>query len=201
MRLRLAASSAFAALALPSRAAAAVFEQRRLPPLREPDARGAHGGRSCTLARGGRRDDPPASPLANPLDASVAAEDRLRARALARGLMQTNNIDFWNAGTCRRWNEYLRGRVAARNVNAHGGVARTPSSPWPCTTRWCRRSTKYAYFRARPSAYNPPATYGVEHDSRLYASERAAMSAAAREVLNVLLPLDVAATDALISRR
>lgn len=141
----------------------------------------------------------PAAP-ASPLDASVAAElDTLRARALARGMTETNNIDFWNGGTCRRWNEYLRGRVAARLVNpplASRAYAIVSMAMYDAMVS--AFDTKYAYLRARPSAFpNPPATYGVEHDSPSYVSERAAMSAAAREVMNVLFPLDIAATDAL----
>jgi len=134
------------------------------------------------------------------LSATTADElDDLRARALARGPAETNNIDFWTAGTVRRWNEYQRGRVAARSVNPPNAArAYAILSMAAHDAMVAAFDTKYAYFRARPSAFpNPPATYGPEQDSPSYVSERAAVSAAVRDVMNVLFPLDVAATDAL----
>lgn len=134
------------------------------------------------------------------LSATTAAElDVLRARALARGGAATANIDFWNAGTCRRWNEYLRGRVAARSVNpprasrlyAHVSIAMYDAMV-------VAFRTKYTYLRGRPSLFpDPPTTYGPQEDSPSYVSVRAAMSEAARQVCNALLPLDVATTEAL----
>lgn len=141
----------------------------------------------------------PAAPPTSTSQTTADELDELRDRAAARGGPEQANIDFWAAGTCRRWNEYQRARVAARSVNppkAARGYAIVSMAMYDAMV--AAFDTKYAYLRARPSAFPaPPAVYGPQPDSPSYVSERAAISAAAREVMNFLFPLDVATTDAL----
>lgn len=122
----------------------------------------------------------------------------LRARALARGPTQTANVDDWNAGTCRRWNEFQLGLIVARSTNppkASRGLALVSVAMFDAMVS--AYDTKYHYLRPRPSAFiNPPTPYGPIPDSPGYASDRAAISKAAAEVLKYLFPLDVAAIDA-----
>ncbi len=126
----------------------------------------------------------------------------LRARALARGPTETANIDDWNAGACRRWNEFQLGLILARSTNppkASRGLALVSVAMFDAMVS-CY-DTKYHYLRPRPSAFiNPPTTYGPIPDSPGYASDRAAISKAAAEVLKYLFPLDVAAIDARLSQ-
>ncbi len=122
----------------------------------------------------------------------------LRARALARGPVQTANVDDWNAGACRRWNEFQLGLIVTRSTNppkASRGLALVSVAMFDAMVS--AYDTKYHYLRPRPSAFiNPPATYGPIPDSPGYASDRAAISKAAAEVLKYLFPLDVAAINA-----
>jgi membrane-associated phospholipid phosphatase len=143
---------------------------------------------------------PPAPP--HSLSGETADElQSLRVRTAARGPGEEANVDFWDAGTCLRWNEYQRDRVAARSVNppkASRGYAMVSAAMYDAmVAAW---DAKFLYLRPRPSAYeDPPTVYGVEHDSPSYVSERAAMSAAAHDVLNFLFPLDTATTDRMLA--
>jgi hypothetical protein len=143
----------------------------------------------------------PPPPPAPDSDQTADELDALRDRAALRGATEEANVDFWNAGTVRRWNDYHRARVAARSVNpplaARGYALASVAMYDAMVAAW---NAKFAYLRARPSAFpNPPDTYGPEHDSPSYVSERAAISAAVREVLNFLFPLDTATTDAMLA--
>lgn len=137
---------------------------------------------------------PPAPPES--FSPTTRAEmDDLRARAAARTPAEEANVDYWNGGTARRWNEIQRGLVAARAVNpprAARGYALVSMAMYDAMV--CAWDAKYVYLRARPSALaNPPATYGPQPDCPSYVSERAAMSAAAASVLNYLFPADLGA--------
>jgi hypothetical protein len=112
--------------------------------------------------------------------------------------VQTANVDDWNAGACRRWNEFQLGLIVTRSTNppkASRGLALVSVAMFDAMVS--AYDTKYRYLRPRPSAFiNPPATYGPIPDSPGYASDRAAISKAAAEVLKYLFPLDVAAINA-----
>ncbi len=140
---------------------------------------------------------PPAPPTAFSAQTTQELVD-LRALALARGPAETANIDDWNAGTCRRWSEFQLNLIVTRSTNppkASRGLALVSVAMFDAMVS--AYDTKYHYLRARPSAFIlPPATYGPIPDSPGYASDRAAISKAAADVLKYLYPLDVAAIDA-----
>jgi len=141
---------------------------------------------------------PPAPPTAFSAQTTQELVD-LRALALARGPAEEANIDDWNAGTCRRWNEFQLGLIIApapaNPPRASRGLALVSVAMFDAMV--AAYDTKYHYLRARPSAFIlPPATYGPIPDSPGYASERAAISKAAAEVLKYLFPASAAAIDA-----
>jgi hypothetical protein len=123
--------------------------------------------------------------------------DVLRSRALVRTPSDEANVDFWNGGTARRWNELQRDLIVSRLTNppkAARGFALVSMAMFDAmVASW---DAKFSYLRARPSAFpSPPAVYGPENDSPSYVSERAAISAAAATVLKALFPSDTALID------
>lgn len=133
--------------------------------------------------------------------AHVQAElAQLHVLASARSSGIRADIDAWNLGTCKRWNELQRSLVASRNTpppRASRGYALVSVAMYDAMV--AAFDSKYFYLRARPSVYDPTlSTYGAQSDCPSYVSERAAMSAAAAIVLEYLFPADTVAIDALL---
>ncbi len=142
----------------------------------------------------------PAPPPASGSAQTQAELAQLQVLAGARTPGLQAEIDLWNLGTCKRWNEFQRGLVAARNTNpprASRGYALVAVAMYDAMV--AAFDAKYFYRRARPSAHDATlVVYGAQSECPSYVSERAAMSAAAAEVLAYLFPLDGAAIDALL---
>lgn len=102
-------------------------------------------------------------------------------------------IDEWNLGTCRAWNALARQLVASRNMpppraaRAYALLAVAMHDAMVASFH-----AKYVYLRARPSDHDDaPAVHGVDPRCPSYVSDRAAMSAAAADVLAYLFPADL----------
>jgi membrane-associated phospholipid phosphatase len=140
-------------------------------------------------------------PPAPPASFSQQASDELAAlvaRAAARTPAILTNIDTWNLGACKAWNELQRALIVSRKPApplAARGFALVSTAMYDAMV--VAFDAKYAYLRARPNALaGGPSIYGPQEDSPSYVSTRAAISAAAAAVLKQLFPLDVAAIDA-----
>lgn len=144
---------------------------------------------------------PPAPPLPGS-DATQAELAELTALAAARTPGQLADVAQWDLGVCKRWNELARSLVALRSLNpprASRAYALLSFAMHDAMVTAFR--CKHRHLRARPSAHpGAPSLGGVEPDSPAYVSERACLSAAAREVLRYLFtnPADRATVDALL---
>lgn len=146
----------------------------------------------------------PADVLPPPPPGPAETADELAALVAweaSRTPMVLANIDEWNLGTCRAWNALARQLVVSRGTpppraaRAYALLAVAMHDSMVASFH-----AKYTYLRARPSAHvGAPTVFGVEPDSPSYVSERAAMSAAAAEVLGYLFPLDTATIAALLA--
>lgn len=124
---------------------------------------------------------------------SVAAKNELaelRDLAAARTPEIEASIDFWNGGNVRRWNETHRKLIRDVKPNpprAARGLALVSVAMYDAmVAAW---DAKYFYERPRPfQLENGPAIYGTEPKSPSYVSERAAIGAAAADVLKYLFP-------------
>jgi hypothetical protein len=142
----------------------------------------------------------PAAP-ATSFSAETAAElAALNARAAARTPAITDNVDAWNLGTCKKWNEFQRGLIVARSTNppkAARGFGLVATAMYDSMV--AVYDAKYHWLRARPNALpGGPLIYGPQEDSPSHPSTRAALSAAANVVLKHLFPLDAAAIDQML---
>ena len=140
----------------------------------------------------------PAAPFTSFSAETQAELAALSVRAAARTPAATANVDAWNLGTCKTWNEMQRQIVVARSANppktarAFGLVTTAMYDAMVATY-----DAKYHWLRARPNALpGAPAIHGPQEDSPSYPSTRAALSAAAAAVMKAQYPLDVAAIDA-----
>lgn len=152
--------------------------------------------RTWLLASGSavRPAEPPTS-----FSAETASElAALSVRAAARTPAVLANVDAWNLGACRTWNQLQRAIVVARSANPPKTArAFALASTAMYDAMVAAYEAKYHWLRARPNALaGAPAPYGPQEDSPSYPSVRAAVSAAAAAVLKAQYPLDVAAIDA-----
>lgn len=145
-------------------------------------------------------DVPALRPAAPPAFSSQTQADELaalRARAGARTPAILANIDLWNTGTCKVWNEFQRSLIISRKPAppaAARGFALVSTAMYDAMV--VAYDAKYLYRRARPNALpGGPVLYGTQESSPSYPSGRAAMSAAAAAVLKALFPADAAAID------
>jgi hypothetical protein len=141
----------------------------------------------------------PAPPLPNSAETEAELAE-LHTYAAARTPGQLSDVAAWDLGVCKRWNELARAIVASTNLNPPRasraymllGVAMQDAT----IAAW---RVKHAHLRARPSAHaGAPAVAGVEPATPSYPSERACLSAAAREVLAYVFPGNLAEIDALL---
>jgi membrane-associated phospholipid phosphatase len=112
------------------------------------------------------------------------------------------SIDYWNGGTVRRWSEIQRSfiRTARPNpVRASRGLALVSVAMYDAlVAAW---DAKYAYERPRPfQLEGGPPLYGPEPVTPSYVSERAAVSAAAADVLEYLFPAESSAIQAALGQ-
>lgn len=140
----------------------------------------------------------PAAPPSS--DAGETANDlaELRDRAADRSAQDLANIAYWNGGAVRRWNEFHRSLIAANSQNpprASRGLALVSVAMYDAmVAAW---DAKYTYLRPRPSAVDPTLDVeGPEPKSPSYVSERAAIGAAAADVLKSIFPGATAQIDA-----
>ncbi|MGE0193707.1 MAG: phosphatase PAP2 family protein [Planctomycetota bacterium] len=133
---------------------------------------------------------PPAPPGASTTQTEL---QQLRTLAGQRTQAVLDEIAAWDEGTCRRWNALARQLVTSRNVSpprasrayALLGVAMHDAMV-ACF------HAKYRWLRARPSDVDGDlAVVGPLVEAPSYTCDRAALSAAAAEVLLYLFPLDV----------
>jgi membrane-associated phospholipid phosphatase len=132
---------------------------------------------------------PPAPPKPS-ADRTKQELSELRTLTSQRTPAHEAAIDYWNAGAAKRWNEIQRQLIIDERPNpprASRGLAYVSVAMYDAmVAAW---DAKYRYLRARPSQYqNPPSVYGPEPVSPSYVSERAAISAAAADVLKYLFP-------------
>lgn len=132
---------------------------------------------------------PAASPPTDPL--SVRAElEELHALASARRDPMLRNIADWAGSSLLRWDEFLRKLIrkhplsppAAARALALVAVAMHDAvvCAWDC---------KYAFLRARPSAHpGAPSVVGQLPRTPSFVSERAAVAAAAADVIRYVYP-------------
>jgi len=140
---------------------------------------------------------PPAPPKPTS-DRTRQELNELRTLTSQRTPAHEMSIDFWNVGAAKRWNEFQRQLIIEERPNpprASRGLAYVSVAMYDAmVAAW---DAKYRYLRARPSKYrNPPSVYGPEPVSPSYVSERAAMGAAAADVLKYLFPTRAADIDA-----
>lgn len=143
---------------------------------------------------------PALRPAAPPTFFSTAAVDELaavNARSAARSAPMTLNIDLWNTGCCKVWNEVQCSLIIARKPpppQAARGFALVATAMYDAMV--VAFDAKYEFMRARPNALSGgPTIYGPQEASPSYPSTRAAMSAAACAVMKAIFPLDAAAID------
>lgn len=112
--------------------------------------------------------------------------------ASSRDASVTSNIDYWNGGTARRWNEYQRYLIrknAANPPRASRGLALVSVAMYDAmVASW---DAKYHYSLAHPSQYDARVTvYGTVEKTPSYVADRTAVSRAACDVLQYLFPAD-----------
>ncbi|MCC7139293.1 MAG: phosphatase PAP2 family protein [Planctomycetes bacterium] len=140
----------------------------------------------------------PPAPPSSFSDTTLVERDELVARAAARGAPEMANIDDWNdEGTCAEWTDLVVDVVKNRKPpppKVARALALLSTAMYDAMV--AAFDAKYAYRRARPSEWPAgPTTYGPVADCPGYASDRAAMSAAAAAILTYLFPLDAAAIE------
>lgn len=144
----------------------------------------------------------PAGPPAQGAQQTADELAELHTLAAARTPAQLADIAQWDLGICKRWNEFARSLVILRSMNpprASRAYALLSFAMHDSMVAAFR--CKYTHLRARPSMFpGAPGLGGIEPDSPSYVSERACLSAAAREVLRYIFtnPADQAATDSLL---
>jgi len=124
---------------------------------------------------------------------SVATKNELaelRTLAGQRTAEIEAQIDYWNGGNVRRWNEAHRALIRSVRPNpprAARGLALVSVAMYDAmVAAW---DAKYAYERPRPfQLEDGPTLYGTEPKSPSFVSERAAIGAAASDVLKYLFP-------------
>jgi membrane-associated phospholipid phosphatase len=133
--------------------------------------------------------------------ATTAAElADLHARAAARDGAATANVDLWNEGACKQWDELHRALIVLRGgpPPKHArGLALVSVAMYDAMV--VAFDSKYEWLRARPNVVDPTLSiHGPQEDSPSYPSARAAISAAAAAVLRSLFPMpaDLATIDA-----
>lgn len=122
----------------------------------------------------------------------------LLERAADRSSADIENIDHWNGGTVRRWNELHRSLIASNSQNpprASRGLALVSVAMYDAmVAAW---DAKYTYLRPRPADLDETLeVQGTEPKSPSYVSERAAIGAAAADVLKSIFPGSAAQIDA-----
>jgi membrane-associated phospholipid phosphatase len=140
---------------------------------------------------------PPPLPNSTETQAELA---ELQVFAAARTPTQLADVATWDLGVCKRWNEQARALVASTPLDppraSRAYLLLSVAMHDAMVAAW---RSKHLYLRARPSAFaGAPPPGGVEPDTPSYVSERACLSAAAREVLAYVFPGSLAAIDALL---
>jgi membrane-associated phospholipid phosphatase len=160
------------------------------PRFSDPEAVEPTAGswRSWIISDGAaHRPDAPPSATSNATETDL---DELHERAADRSASDLENIAHWNGGTVRRWNELQRSLIASNSQNpprASRGLALVSVAMYDAmVAAW---DAKYTYLRPRPSAIDATLDVeGAEPKSPSYVSERAAISAAAADVLKSIFP-------------
>jgi len=139
---------------------------------------------------------------ADPGEVPEAELQSVRDNAVTRTAAMMTNIDYWDMGTSRRWNEYLRSLIIQYSTNpprASRALALVSVAGYDAlVASW---DAKYSYLRLRPSAFSNPGTvYGTSPVSPSFVAERTAISAAVSEVLKYLYPAAADSIDARYQR-
>lgn len=143
----------------------------------------------------------PAAPPAWDSAQTTAELAELGTYAAARTPAQLSDVQTWDQGVCKRWNEQARQLVISTGMNpprASRGYALLSVAMYDAMVAAFR--CKYTHHRARPYQFaGAPVLAGVQPVTPGYVSERACLSAAAREVLAYLFPAQVGTVDALLT--
>src|SRR5437773_2032915 len=110
--------------------------------------------------------------------------------AAARTPAITAEIDFWNGGTVRRWDDFHRHLIQSIKPNpprTSRGLALVSAAMYDAMV--AAYDAKYHYLMAHPADFQGgPTVYGAVDHSPSYVSDRVAMSRAACDVLAYLYP-------------
>ncbi len=134
---------------------------------------------------------PPAPPVAGSATFTADVTEQVQLSA-ARDAGAQANIDYWDGGTARRWNEYQRYLIKKRSMNpprASRGLALVSVAMYDAmVAAW---DAKYTYSLAHPAQIDSRITvYGAVDKSPSYVPARTTMSRAASDVLRYLFPSD-----------